>query len=405
MWDQLWIGADLATCAQQDKGYGLMTQGALGIHQGKIVWVGQLAELNKAPAQLAKEVIDVTGQVITPGLIDCHTHLVYAGDRAHDFSLRLHGATYQEIAAQGGGIISTVKATRKASFKELYEQTLKRAQRLIKHGVTTLEIKSGYGLLQEFEIKQLEVILALKKALPIHIESTFLAAHALPPEYQDRSDDYIAYVCENTLPYVAKHKLATAVDVFCESIAFSCTQVEKIFIAAQKLGLKIKIHAEQLTNQKSALLAATYGALSADHIEYIDEAGVETMAHAKTVAVLLPGAFYFLREKQLPPIALFRKHQVPMALATDSNPGTSPTTNLPLMLNMAATFWHLTPEECLRGVTINAAQALGLADTCGSLEVGKNADFIIWNMTHPDQLTYYLAPDFDKIVICKGHKV
>ncbi len=400
MWDQLWIGADLATCSQDSAGYGLINNAALAAQEGKIAWVGTVEELTKSPEQLAKKVFEVTGKVITPGLVDCHTHVVYGGDRAHDFSLRLHGATYQEIAQQGGGILSTVTATREASFDELYEQSLQRVQALMRHGVTTLEIKSGYGLLEEFEIKQLKVIQALKSALPIHIEATYLAAHALPREYQGRSDDYIQFVCAQMLPYVAEHQLATSVDVFCETIAFSPTQVERIFIAAKQLGFKIRIHAEQLSNQQGAALAASYGALCADHLEFLDEEGALALAKANAVAVLLPGAFYFLRETQRPPIALLRQHRIPIALATDCNPGTSPTTNLPLMLNMAATLWHLTPEECLRGATIHAAQALGLADRCGSLEIGKHADFVVWNMRHPDQITYCIDPEFERTVVC-----
>lgn len=402
MWDQLWLGATLVTCKAGEEGYGLIEDGAFAIKDSRIVWIGPSSELSKAQKSLAKEVYNVKGNVITPGLIDCHTHVVYAGDRAREFSMRLHGATYQDIAKQGGGILSTVKATTEASFDDLYAQSLRRVQAMIKKGVTTLEIKSGYGLLFDTEIKQLKVIEKLKQNLPIHIEATFLALHALPPEYKDRADEYVDYVCEQTLPFVAQKKLADAVDAFCENIAFSPAQTERLFKKAKDLGFKVKLHAEQLSNQKGAELVAKYEGLSADHLEHLDEAGVKAMAKAKMAAVLLPGAYYFLRDTQQPPIDLLRKHKVAMALSTDCNPGTSPTNNLPLMMNMAATLWRLTPEECLCGVTINAAQALGLQEKCGSLEIGKRADFVIWNVAHPDQLVYYIGQDCERHIYSQG---
>lgn len=398
MWDSVWYNASIATCSAKEKGYGLLTNAAIAIHQGKIAWVGEMGDLSKE--QLQHNAHDLQGKLITPGLIDSHTHLVYAGNRAQEFSQRLHGATYADIAKQGGGILSTVLATQAATEEELLQQSSKRLAAMLANGVTTVEIKSGYGLTAEAELKQLKVMALLAQKFPLTIYPTFLAAHAIPPEFNLRADDYIAYICETTLPQVANY--AKAIDGYCEHIAFTPAQIEKLFTAATAYGLAIKLHAEQLSNQGGAALAARFQALSADHLEYLDEAGIAAMQAAGTVAVLLPGAFYYLRETQLPPIELLRQYQVPIALATDCNPGTSPTTSLPLMLNMAAVLWRLTPEEALRGVTINAAKALGLAQTHGSLELGKNADLVVWDLAHPDELTYAMGGIVPELVIING---
>ncbi len=405
LWDSLWCGANVVTCAQNSTTYELITNAALGVHEGKFVFVGAMKDLPKAPEALAQKVIDVTGYCITPGLIDCHTHLVYAGNRAHEFSQRLHGATYQEIAQQGGGIMSTVKATRAANFAELYQQSSQRLKKLIQSGVTTVEIKSGYGLDLENEIKILEVIKALAKEYPITIAPTFLGAHAVPPEYQHQANAYIDEICTHMLPEIAKKNLATAVDAFCETIAFDVAQVERVFKTATALKLKVKLHAEQLSDSKGAVLAAQYQALSADHLEHLDEAGVKAMAAAKMIAVLLPGAFYFLREQKLPPIALLQKYKVPLAFATDSNPGTAPTLSLPLMLNMACVLWRIKPEEALRGVTINAAHALNLSKDYGSIEPNKFADFVVWQVHHPDELCYYFGVNLCQTIVKHGIQV
>ncbi|MFN7096422.1 MAG: imidazolonepropionase [Gammaproteobacteria bacterium] len=402
MWDILCYDATIATCAESNTGYGLLTHAGIAIKEGKIVWLGQISELTSDLKTLAKKVIAANGLTITPGLIDCHTHLVYAGNRASEFAQRLHGATYQQIAEQGGGIHATVKATQEANFDSLYEQSSLRLKQLMQNGVTTVEIKSGYGLKAEHEVKQLKVAKKLAEKFPITIVSTFLAAHVLPVEYKDRSDDYITYMCEEVLSQIASEQLATAVDAFCEKIAFTPAQVERIFIKAQEYGLAIKLHAEQLSNSNGAQLAAKYHALSADHLEHITESGIDVMAKAGVTAVLLPGAYYFLREIKQPPIELFRAYQVPIAIATDCNPGTSPTTSLTLMMNMAAVLWRMTPEETLRGATIHAAKALGLHKTHGSLEVNKVADLVGWRINHPDELTYNIGNIRPEFVIKNG---
>jgi imidazolonepropionase len=387
LWDTLWINARLATMADA-VGYGLIELGAIAVSAGKIAWIGAYADLPGKPEQLAHKVHDAAGRCITPGLIDSHTHVVYAGNRAHEFERRLQGETYASLAAQGLGIQSTVAATRAASEEDLYQQSLKRVQAMVAGGVTTLEIKSGYGLDLETELKILRVARRIGSALSLTVVTSFLGAHTLPLEYKNKPDAYIDKVCLEMLPAIASAGLADAVDVFCETIAFDLTQTERVFKAARDLGLPIKCHAEQLTHTGSALLAAQYGALSVDHLEYLSESGVVALAKSGTVAVLLPGAYYFLRETQLPPINLLRKHGVPIAIATDCNPGTSPTTSLLLMLNMASTLFGLTPEEALAGVTRNAARALGLQKTHGTLEVGKHADFVLWDVPHPVDLVY-----------------
>lgn len=366
--------------------YGAIEQGALIIKDNKIAWLGKQTELPEIDA-LATPIINAKGQWLTPGLIDCHTHILFAGNRASEFEQRLNGVSYQEIAQQGGGIASTVRATRAADEETLFVAGKNRLNSLLSEGVTTVESKSGYGLDLATELKLLEVNKVLNDNHPIDIQSTFLGAHALPPEYKNNPDAYIDLVCEVMLPAVAEQKLAHAVDVFCENVGFSYEQTKRVFAAAQSLGLPVKCHAEQLSNQHGSELVAEFKGLSADHIEFLDEAGVKAMAAAGTVAVLLPGAFYFLRETQMPPIELLRQYNVPMAIASDFNPGTAPLCSLRLMLNMGCTLFRLTPEETLKGVTVHAAQALGLTDR-GVLKVGMRADLALWDVATPAQLSY-----------------
>lgn len=399
--DSMWINVHLATMTQTVP-YGSVENGALAVAGKQIVWVGHEKEL---PADLksgAAEVHDGGGAWITPGLVDCHTHLVYAGSRAREFELRLQGATYEEIARQGGGIRSTVSATREADEQSLFEQSAPRLLALLQEGVTTVEIKSGYGLDLDTELRMLQVARRLGEEFPVTVMPTFLGAHALPPEYEGRPDDYIDFVCSRVLPQVATQKLAVAVDAFCENIGFTPDHTERVFIAAKKLGLAIKLHAEQLTDLKGAALAASYQALSADHLEYVSESGVQAMAKHNTVAVLLPGAFYFLRETRVPPVDLLRRHGVPMALSTDCNPGSSPAVSLLLMLNMACTLFRLIPEEALAGVTRNGARALGLQNRIGTLEPGKDADFVIWDIPEPAELAYRIGANPMKQVVRRG---
>ncbi|CAM3814042.1 imidazolonepropionase [Roseateles saccharophilus] len=376
---KLWRGGRLATLAG-DSGWGLIDDGALLVEDGLLRWVGPAAEL---PAEAAAaEVIELGGALVTPGFVDCHTHLVYGGSRANEFEQRLLGASYADIAKAGGGIRSTVAATRAASEAELLASASKRAQALMREGVTTLEVKSGYGLEAATEARMLRVARKLGR-LGVDVRTTYLAAHALPPEFAD-ADDYIAAVCL-WLPDLHGQGLVDAVDAFCEHIAFSPAQVSRVFDAAQRLGLPVKLHAEQLSDQGGAQLAAGYRALSCDHLEFLSPAGVRALGEAGTVAVLLPGAFYALRETQLPPIAALRQAGVPIAIATDHNPGSSPTLSPLLMLNMACVLFRLTPEEALRGLTVNGARALGLADR-GRLVAGQRADFCIWDSEHPREL-------------------
>ncbi len=388
MWDTLWIGGDLATMAGHEA-YGQILGGALGVTDGRISFVGPVEDLPQDPEHCAARLVDLSGRWVTPGLIDCHTHLVYGGNRALEFEKRLQGATYEEIARAGGGILSTVRATRKASLEELYETAAYRLNRLRREGVTTVEIKSGYGLDTATEKKMLQVARALGESDGITVKTTFLGAHAIP-ENTD-ADTYIERVCREMLPAIQEDDLADAVDAFCESIAFSCDQVRKVFTAAHEVGLPVKLHAEQLSDSGGAALAAEFGGLSADHLEYLSESGVQAMAQKGTVAVLLPGAFYFLRESQKPPVEGLRSAGVPLAIATDSNPGSSPSVSLLLMLNMAATLFRLTPEEALAGVTKHAAKALGMNAEIGTLEVGKRADLAIYDVAHPSELSYRLG--------------
>lgn len=386
-WQKVYVNVNLATMTDAGNSYGAINNAALAVAAGKIVWLGNMNELPTFD-QAACEVIDGEGKWLTPGLVDCHTHLVYGGSRANEFEMRLQGKSYEEIANAGGGIVSTVKATREASKQSLLASALTRLKALHREGVTTVEIKSGYGLDKENEIKMLAVAGELKNHLPVNIIRTFLGAHAVPIEYKGKADEYIKLVCDDMIPTIAKYELAEAVDVFCEGIGFNIEQTEHVFSAAKKHGLAIKVHAEQLSNLGGTTLAASYGALSSEHIEFLDEAGVKAMAEHDMTGVLLPGAFYFLRETQLPPIELLRQYNVPMAIATDANPGSSPICSIQLMLNMACTFFKLTPAEALAGITCHGAKALGLGASKGQLAVGFDADIALWDIEHPAELSY-----------------
>ena len=401
---QLWSNcraATLQTGAAQP--YGLIEDAALVVEGESIAWIGQRANV---PADLLARCTarhDAGGALITPGLIDCHTHLVYGGERAHEFELRLNGATYEEIARAGGGIASTVKATRSAGAQQLQTQSAARLQRLIAEGVTTLEIKSGYGLALEHERKTLSVARALGQTHAVDIRTTFLGAHAVPAEFAGRTDAYVDAVLE-MLPVLHAEGLVDAVDAFCERIAFSTAQTGRVFAAAKALGIPVKLHAEQLSDSGGAQLAARYGALSCDHLEWLSAEGAQAMASTGSVAVLLPGAFSFLRETRLPPVALLREHGVPMAISTDCNPGSSPCTSLLLMLNMACTLFRLTPEEALAGVTRHAATALGLSDR-GVLAAGMRADFVLWSVERPAELSYAFGANPRLHTVFKGRLV
>ncbi len=401
MWDLLLTNAFVATM-RDGAPYGLIANGAVAIEAGEIAWVGAAAELSDAPDALAREVHDLDGALITPGLIDCHTHLVYGGDRAREFEARLLGKSYEEIAREGGGILSTVRATRDASEDELVEAALPRLDALIAEGVTTVEIKSGYGLDTENELKMLRAARRLQRERNIRVKTTLLAAHAVPPEFKDKPDDYITFVCEKILPAASTEGLADAVDGFCEGIGFSCAQMRRVFDKATSLGLSLKLHAEQLSDLGGAKMAAGYGALSADHLEYLKPEDARILADAGTVAVLLPGAFYYLRETKLPPVDALRAADVPMALATDCNPGTSPLTSLLLTMNMGCTLFRMTPEEALAGVTRNAAKALGLWGDYGAIETGHVADLCVWRVKHPCELSYMIGHNPLKMRIFGG---
>ncbi len=386
--DTLFINANLATMDPNiDAPYGAIEDGAVGVKDGRIVWVGRMADL---PEYGAEKVHECDGGWMTPGLVDCHTHLVFGGNRAQEFEQRLQGVSYAEIAKAGGGIMSTVNATRGINANDLYQEASTRLIDFLYQGVTTIEVKSGYGLDMSTEIKMLEVARKLTED-HICVRTTFLGAHALPPEYKDNPDAYIDLICNEMIPEIARLGLADSVDGFCEHIGFSPAQIRRVFEAAKKHGLAVKLHAEQLSNQGGAKLAAEFGALSADHLEYIDEDSVKAMAKAGTVAVLLPGAFYYLKEAQKPPVNLFRKYGVPMALATDCNPGSSPITSPLLILNMACTLFDFTPEEALAGMTRIGSKALGLDRKIGTLEVGKSADLVVWEINHPAELSYWVG--------------
>ena len=398
---QLWTGCRAATMQEgASVPYGLIEDAAIVVEADRIAWIGPREDLPRTLADRCEQRHDAAGALVTPGLIDCHTHLVYGGDRAHEFELRLGGASYEDIARAGGGIASTVKATRAASEAGLKAQSLPRLHALMSEGVTTLEIKSGYGLSLEHEAKTLRVARALGESEPVDVHTTFLGAHALPPEFAGRADDYIDEVL-HMLPALHEQGLVDAVDAFCERIAFSTAQTERVFQAARGLGLPVKLHAEQLSDSGGAQLASRYGALSCDHLEWLGEEGAAAMAKAGTAAVLLPGAFYFLRDTRVPPIELLRKHRVPMAVSTDCNPGSSPCTSLLLMLNMACTLFRLTPQEALAGATRNAALALGLKDR-GVLAAGLRADFVLWDVERPAQLSYAMGLNPHRRTVFKG---
>ncbi len=393
----LWQHCHVATMAQGN--YSIIEDAAMVTAGSLIEWIGPRSQV---PTADYAQVHDLQGAWVTPGLIDCHTHTVFGGNRSGEFEQRLEGVSYAEIAAKGGGIASTVRATRAASEDELFDSARKRLRSLLRDGVTTVEIKSGYGLDLANERKMLRVARRLGDELPVSVRATCLAAHALPPEYKDRADDYIEHICSEMLPALAAEGLVDAVDAFCEYLAFSTEQVERVFKVAQQLGLPVKLHAEQLSSLHGSSLAARYRALSADHLEFMTEEDAIAMAASGTVAVLLPGAFYFLRETQLPPMEALRKHDVKIAIASDLNPGTSPALSVRLMLNMACTLFRMTPEEALAGVTQHAATALGMGATHGSLEVGKVADFVAWQIDRPADLAYWLGGELDKRVVRHG---
>ncbi len=395
----LWHNARIVTLAGP-AGWGLIDDGALITDGDRLAWVGAAAHLPAGPAHAAEH--DLDGQLVTPGLVDCHTHLVYGGQRAAEFELRLQGASYEQIARAGGGIRSTVAATRTATDGELWHGAQARALALMAEGVTTLEVKSGYGLSAEHEARCLRIARLLAHQLPLTVRTTCLAAHALPPEFDGRPDDYISAVCQ-WLPGLQAQGLVDAVDAFCEHIAFTPAQTRRVFEAARALGLPVKLHAEQLSDQGGAALAAEFGALSCDHLEWLSDTGIAAMAGAGTVAVLLPGAYYFLRETRLPPTAALRAAGVPIAIATDHNPGSSPALSPLLMLNMACTLFRLTPEEALRGMTVHGATALGLQDR-GRLVAGQRADFVAWPLDHPAELSYWLGQHPQARVVCGGQE-
>ncbi|MGA8278592.1 MAG: imidazolonepropionase [Rhodanobacteraceae bacterium] len=401
VWDELLVDCRLATLTDNGVAYGAVENAALGWKDGHIVFADAMSALPGKPAMLAARVESVGTRWITPGLIDCHTHLVFADDRSSEFEKRLNGVSYEEIARAGGGIAASVRATRAATQDELLRQSLPRARALLGDGVTTIEIKSGYGLDIDNEAKMLRVARRIGVDLGIEVRTSFLGAHALPAEFAGRPDDYIDYVCDVMLPAITDAGLADAVDAFCETIGFTAAQTRRVFAKACELGLPVKLHADQLSDSGGATLAAAFDALSADHIEHANESGVRAMAAAGTVAVLLPGAFYALRDTQLPPIEALRRHHVPMAVATDLNPGTAPLLSLRLAMNMACTLFRLTPEETLRGATVNAARALGLDDR-GTLQTGQRADFVVWDIKRPAELCYWIGGSLAQRVVSGG---
>ena len=391
MWDSLWLDVRLATMEEGRGAYGVIDDGALGVSDGRIVFCDSRDALPGHAETLAREVHRLDGRWMTPGLIECHTHLVYAGDRADEFEARLKGASYEDLLKAGHGILSTVRATRAAGCDALVSAALPRLDALLAEGVTTVEIKSGYGLDLETECTMLRAARHFPTIRPVSVVTTFLGAHALPPEYDGRRDDYVEFVCTRVMPEIVACRLADAVDVFCEHIAFTAGETDRILARARHLGLPVKLHAGQLSECGAAEVAARHGALSCDHLEFLSPEGAQAMARAGTVAVLLPGAAYVLRADTMPPVDLMRRHNLALAVATDCNPGSSPVTSLLLMLNMASTLFFLTPEEALAGVTRQAARALGLLDDRGTLSVGKRADLAIWDVNHPNVLAYQVG--------------
>ncbi|QHE44630.1 imidazolonepropionase [Aeromonas salmonicida subsp. salmonicida] len=388
--ERVWLNVTPATLRPDLADYGLLEPHALGVHEGKIHALVPMQNL-KGPYPAHWQ--DMKGKLATPGLIDCHTHLIFAGSRAEEFELRQKGVPYAEIARKGGGILSTVRATRAASEEQLFTLAAARIKSLIREGVTTVEIKSGYGLTLEDELKMLRVARRLGEALPIRVKTTLLAAHAVPPEYRDDPDSWVETICQEIIPAAAEAGLADAVDVFCEHIGFSLAQTEQVYLAADQYGLPVKGHMEQLSNLGGSALAANFGALSVDHLEHLDQEGIQALAHRGVVATLLPTAFYFLKETKLPPVAALRKAHVPMAVSSDINPGTAPIVSLRMAMNMACTLFGLTPVEAMVGVTRNAARALGEQERLGQLRVGMLADFLVWNCAHPAELSYLIGVD------------
>lgn len=395
---RLWTNARIAT--MQGSGLGLIEHAGIAARGETIYWVGPMDAL--PPGMKPDEQHNCAGALITPGLIDCHTHLVFAGNRAHEFEMRLNGASYEDIARAGGGIFSTVRRTREADEAELLRQSEPRIHAMMNEGVTTIEIKSGYGLNIETELKMLRVARRLGERHAVTVKTTFLGAHVVPPEFDGRANAYVDWICDEMLPAIVAEGLADAVDAFCENIGFTQAQTRRVLEAARRRNLPVKLHAEQLSNQHGASLGAEFGALSADHLEYLDERGVKAMSDNDTVAVLLPGAFYFLRETQLPPIAALRAHRVPIAIASDLNPGTSPIVSLLANMHLAATLFRLTPGEVLRGVTVNASKALGLQKDRGALAAGLRADFCVWNISEPAELCYWMGGIRPRQVIVGG---
>ncbi|MDA3902187.1 MAG: imidazolonepropionase [Desulfuromusa sp.] len=385
--EKIWINAQLATMDPQVEAlYGLLRNHSIGVKNGQITIISPMQDINIDECH--GEIIDADGSILTPGLIDSHTHLIYGGQRSGEFTQRLNGTSYAEISRAGGGILATVAATRSLTEGGLIQQARPRLEALLNEGVTTVEIKSGYGLTLTDELKMLRAAKKLAADYPFRLRSTLLAAHAIPPEFHNSADAYIELICKEMIPLVAAEGLADAVDIFCEKIAFSSSQSEKIFVAAENAGLGIKVHAEQLSNSHGAEIAASYSAWSVDHLEYLDEAGIKALKKSGTIATLLPGAFYFLGETKKPPVELLRQYQVPMALASDLNPGSCPLASLRLMMNMGCVLFGLTPEEALQATTRNAASALGLGESTGTLSVGKAADMLLWNIDDPAQLAY-----------------
>jgi len=401
-WDLLLTDVRIATMRSDNPGYGIIEDGAVAISGGALAWIGTQSQL---PGHGAAQTRSLGGRWITPALIDCHTHLIFAGDRADEYAQRLCGASYAQIAAGGGGILSTVRATREATADELFAAALPRVQALAGDGVATIEIKSGYGLDVPNELKMLAVARRLDAAGEVAIRTTLLAAHAVPPEYKNNPDAYVDLICEKLLPAVVDGKLADAVDAYCEMIAFSASRVARIFRAAQALGLPVRLHADQLSDGNGAALAAKFGALSADHLEYASSGGIDAMAKSGTVAVLLPGAYITLNQTRPPPINVLREKKVPVCIATDCNPGTSPLCSLTEAMALASRLFGLTPEECLAGVTRNAARALGLEKDRGTLDIGKRADLAIWDIDHPHDLSYWLGTHSLSGLYVAGHNV
>lgn len=400
--DSVWQNGHVATMQSGGAAFGEVPDGAVAVTGQRIAWVGPRSKLPPGDMGPRTVVHDVEGAWITPGLIDCHTHLVFGGDRAEEFEARLKGSTYTEIAKAGGGIRSTVLSTRSASTEVLQTSALARAERLLAEGVTTLEIKSGYGMDVDTEMRSLRVARNVGEGLPVTVRTTLLGLHALPPEYEDRRGDFVDLVCQELLPMAVAEGVVDAVDAFCEGIAFTGHECASLFESARSLGLPVKLHADQLSDTGGAALAASFSALSADHLEYASEEGIRAMATSKSVAVLLPGAFYFLRETRVPPVTSFRREGVPMALATDANPGSSPILSLLSILNMGCTLFGLTPDEAVAGVTRNAACALGMADEIGTLEPGKRADLAVWDVDHPRELAYWLGANPCRTVVYGG---